>query len=172
MRIAIIGAQCTGKSTLANALSEQLNIPLITEIVRNYKKEQLQCTNPEYPQIQKEILRLQREEEKKYEDFVSDRSTIDNMSYWIYGCVDKVSVLENIDYIHKSLSNSRTYTYIFYLKPEILIVDDGFRECNLLYQRDIDTIIHTILKLFNLKYNILSGSVKERTKQAMEILKQ
>lgn len=172
MKIVIIGAQGTGKSILSKVLSEELNIPLITEIARNFKKEQLKCTNPEYPQIQKEILRLQIQEEKMHDNFISDRSSIDNLAYFIYGCSDSVTVSENMSYTYDAIFNARLYTHIFFLRPEFDIVNDNFRDCDPVYQKDIDTTIYTILKIFNIKHYILTGTIENRIQKTMEILEQ
>lgn len=167
----MVGSQGTGKTSLANLLSKKLNIPIIQEVARNFKKEQLNKNNPEYPSIQKRILVAQIQEEKKHEDFISDRSSIDNLAYFIYGCSDKVSVSENMSYIYDAITNARLYTHIFFLRPEFDIVDDNFRDCNISYQKDIDTTIYTILNIFNIKYYILTGSIEERIQKAMESIK-
>ncbi len=170
LRIAVIGSQGTGKSTLSRQLSEELNIHLITEVARSFKKEQLICTNPAYSSIQKEILRLQIQEESLHKKFVSDRSSIDNVSYYLYGCYDIASDLDNNSYISQSINNALNYTHIFFLRPEFEISDDGFRDCDIKYQKSIDTIIKTILQLYNIKYYQLSGSTEDRVKKAMRVI--
>lgn len=169
-RIAVIGAQCTGKTTLAKLISEKLNLPILSEVARKFKKEQLSALNPEYPKIQEELLNLQMEQESLHKDFVSDRSTLDNLSYYLYGCADKVSSEDRSKYILRALSNADRYTYIFYLRPEFAIVEDNFRDCNPIYQMKIDTIINTILQLYNIHHYKITGSIEHRINKALEIL--
>jgi len=38
LRIAIIGSQCTGKSSVAEALAEKLKLPRISEVARKFDK--------------------------------------------------------------------------------------------------------------------------------------
>lgn len=170
-KICIVGSQGVGKTTLVNLLSTKLKIPVIPEIARNFTKEQLQCTNNEYPNIQKRILELQLLEESKYDSFISDRGSIDNLAYFLYGCYDTSSDINNNVYISQSLNNALNYTHIFFLRPEFEIVNDGFRDCNINYQKSIDIIIKTILQLYNIKYYMLSGITENRLKKAMEIIK-
>lgn len=170
-KICIVGSQGVGKTTLTNLLSTKLKIPVISEIARNFTKEQLQCTNIEYPNIQKRILELQLLEESKYDSFISDRGSIDNLAYFLYSCYDISSDLDNSFYVSQSINNALNYTHIFFLRPEWELVDDGFRDCDVNYQKSIDIIIKTILQLYNIKYYMLSGTIENRMKKAMEIIK-
>lgn len=170
LKIAVIGSQCTGKSCLSEVLSEKLNLPLITEVARNFKKEQLNSDNLEYLKIQKQILELQLYNEGLHSSFISDRSTIDNLAYYLNGCAFNTTYEENCIYFEKSLSNVENYTHIFYLKPEFEIVSDNFRSCDKEYQKDIDYIIGMILYMFNIKHHMLSGSIEARLGKAMEII--
>lgn len=167
-KIAIIGSQSTGKSVLAKELSDRLKIPLITEIARRWDIEK--ATQTELIDIQKEVLKLQIEEERKYEQFISDRSTIDNLAYWLHNVANIVSHEENFQYKNKALSNVEWYSHIFLLIPEFYPVYDGFRNTDVIYQMRIDAIIHVILKLYEIRHYRLSGTVENRVKEAMKIL--
>jgi len=170
LKIVIIGSHGVGKTSLSRIISEELNLPFITEIARTFKKEQLNSTNPAYLSVQKEILRLQLQEEGLHNNFVSDRSSIDNLAYYLYSCYDTASDIENNLYISQSVNNSLNYTHIFFLRPEFKIKNDNYRDTNILYQHNIDIIIKTILQLYNIKYYILAGTVQDRFKKAMEVL--
>jgi len=170
LKITVIGSQSTGKTSLSRILSEELNLPFIAEVARNFKKEQLNPSYPSYLSIQKEILRLQLQEESLYNSFVSDRSSLDNLAYYLYGCYDTASDLDNNSYISQSVNNALNYTHIFFLRPEFKIKNDEFRDTNILYQYNIDNIIKCILQLYNINYYMLSGTIENRIKKAMEIL--
>lgn len=167
-KIAIIGSQSTGKSTLGNQLSENMNIRLITELARKWDIEK--ATQTELIDIQKELLNLQIEEERKHEQFISDRSTIDNLAYWIHNVSPIVDREENGLYVKTALGNVKNYSHIFLLTPEFYPVDDGFRNTNIIYQLQIAEVINTILRLYNIPHHRLSGSVENRVQKAIEIL--
>lgn len=167
-RIAIIGSQSTGKSVLAKELANRLKLPLITEIARRWDIEK--ATQTELIDIQKEVLKLQIEEERKHEQFISDRSTIDNLSYWLHNVSPIVDKEENTLYIETALGNVKNYSYIFLLVPEFYPVDDGFRNTNIIYQLQIAEVINTVLRLYNIPHYRLSKTVENRVKEAMKIL--
>lgn len=167
-KIAIIGSQSTGKSVLAKELANKLKIPLITEIARKWDIEE--ATQTELIDIQKEILKLQIEEERKHEQFISDRSTIDNLAYWLHNVSSIVDKEENEIYVNTALDNVKNYSHVFLLTPEFYPVDDNFRNTNIIYQLQIAEIINTILRLYNIPHHRLAGTVENRVQKAMEIL--
>ena len=167
-KIAIIGSQSTGKSTIGNQLSENMNIRLITELARKWDIEK--ATQTELIHIQKELLKLQIQEENHNGQFISDRSTIDNLSYWLHNVSPIVDKEENAIYIKTALDNAKNYSHIFLLTPEFYPVDDNFRNTNIIYQLQIAEIINTILRLYNIPHYRLTGTVENRVQNAMEIL--
>src|SRR3989338_2361059 len=141
-KIAIIGSQSTGKSVLGKELSKRMNIPLITELARRWNIEKV--SQIELIHIQKELLRLQIKEENNNGQFISDRSTIDNLAYWLHNVSPIVDKEENEIYVNTALNNVKNYSTIFLLSPEFYPVDDGFRNTNIIYQLQIAEIINTI----------------------------
>ncbi len=155
-------------STLATKLSKRLDIPLITEIARRWNIKK--ATQTELIHIQKELLKLQIQEENYNGQFISDRSTIDNLAYWLHNVSPIVDIEENSLYVKTALENVKKYSYIFLLTPEFYPVDDGFRSTDVVYQMRIDATIQTILHLYNISHYRLSGTVANRVKEAMKIL--
>lgn len=170
MKIAITGAQGVGKSTLASAISEQLNLPLITEGARKYEIPDTYCD--QLLTVQKSILNDQIKLEKDYTDiygsFVSDRSTIDNMAYWLNNCLGH-SANNDADYIYKCRCNLQTYTHIFYVPIEIELVDDGFRNLDKRYQKLIDDKIIQILNRYSVKYYTITGTLEDRVQKILKM---
>lgn len=168
-RIVIIGTHCTGKSTISKKISSILNIPLITECARNYDIPEHPCDK--LTEIQRCILNDQLIEEQKNENFISDRSTIDNIAYWIHNSSEYVLNKENKEYIEKAIKNVHTYTSIFLLEPEFPLVDDGFRSLDPIYQQRIDAIIKTILIVYDIQYTKVTGSIDERISKILETIR-
>lgn len=171
-KIAIIGSQSTGKSVISNELSLILKIPMITEIARRYDRNELLNTSSErYMILQKEILEQQIIAESEYKEFISDRSSLDNLSYWINNCANRSNSFDNNQYIKKAIANAKNYSHIFLLIPEFYPKDDGFRSTDIVYQMRIDAIIQTILHLYNISHYRLNGTIENRVTEAMKILK-
>ena len=96
--IYIIGAQCTGKTTLLEALKShyaQEQPTIISEVARtvmknlNFDREDIAMSPEESFRLQKAILQAQYEKEAPFEDataswFISDRSGIDPIVYARY----------------------------------------------------------------------------------------
>lgn len=167
-KIAIIGSQSTGKTTLGKQLSKKLNIPLITEIARKWNIEK--ATQTELIYIQKELLKLQIHEENHNGQFISDRSTVDNLAYWLHNVSPIVDKEENELYVKTALWNVKNYSHIFLLTPEFYPINDGFRSTDIVYQMRIDATIQTILHLYDISHYRLNGTVENRVKEAMKIL--
>ncbi len=170
-KIAIIGSQSSGKTTLAEKLSEKLNIQLIREIARKYdRNELLNISSERYMTIQKELLEQQIMAENQYKEFISDRSSLDNLSYWLNNCANRTNSHDNNQYIKRAMDNAKNYSHVLLLIPEFYPKDDGFRSTDIVYQMRIDAIIQTILHLYEIKHYTLTGSIENRVRHAMNIL--
>lgn len=158
-------------TTMADALSEKINIPRIKEIARRYdRNELLNVSSERYMTLQKEILEQQIKTESQYKEFISDRSSLDNLSYWINNCANRANSYDNGQYIKKATDNAKNYSHVFLLIPEFYPKDDGFRSTDIVYQMRIDAIIQAILHLYDIKHHRLTGTIENRVQKAMEIL--
>jgi broad-specificity NMP kinase len=87
MRIAIAGASGTGKTTLARAISEKYQIPVNPVGARSVALE-MGFDNPydvdqagRRVEFQKRLFESKRDWELAHEDFVTDRTYFDNLTY-------------------------------------------------------------------------------------------
>jgi len=92
------------------------------------------------------------ENEKVNKDFVADKCIFD---YYIYADVlgmdrEVVSVLRKL-----ALRNSN-YDYIFYIRPEFPIEDDGIRSTNPEFQANIQNFYEVFLQENNVKYHLIT----------------
>ncbi|MDR3591557.1 MAG: ATP-binding protein [Negativicutes bacterium] len=137
MKIAISGSHGVGKTTLAKALSEKLNYPMITEVARTVAKEMGFANTDQIRQADMEtITRFQTRifydqmlAEHGYrehlDNFISDRSIFDCVAYMIlYGMDQKI-----IDFFIASAAvMSGHYDLIIFCPvPLGKIQNDGFR---------------------------------------------
>ena len=179
MRIYIISAHSCGKTTLARYISKTYNLPMITEVARAVLAEKelnidtLRTNLDVADDYQEAIFFRQIQEEKKYKDFVSDRS-FDNLTY----AAQHSRILHNLsktqefsDYIENVKKDD---VIIFYIRPhKSTIKSDGVRE-TLVWEGiiQIDAMIKFMLEFFGIDYiNINTDSMQERIRQVDTILK-
>ncbi len=166
-RIAIVGSFSTGKTTLAEAVSEPLDLPLLPEAAREVVKLGFKLDKDATPETETLIFLKQYYNELAHPEFVGDRSLIDVMAYAAW-------VLENREW-HKEMALweeckkiaehrlRSQYSHVFYLPVEFPIVLDGLRPDDPEFQNDIDGRVLDILKTHDIAYETLTGSVEDRT---------
>ncbi|MBI4596280.1 MAG: ATP-binding protein [Candidatus Tectomicrobia bacterium] len=171
-RIAIIGAQGTGKTTLAKAVSEELSLPLICEGAREIS-ELLQIKSPDQVHLQlamflqQAILIRQIILERCIGNFISDRSTVDCFVYW------QRLVGSNIEpditrlYERAAKEHAQGYQLLVFCPIEFPLTDDSFRYTNEQFQGEIDCLLRTTIQNWKLENRTLfvTGSPDMRLKQ-------
>ncbi len=174
MKIALIGASSTGKSTLAARLAKELSLPLIREQARVVLAEfgktlkEIRAVESEILTFQRRVLEYQIASELECKDtgFVSDRSVFDNLTLYLRHCPLSP---EDIDYYRESVLNHyRRYPYdiLVFLRPgEFPMVADGTRTPDPYYQSQVDGMIFTILKLFSVPYFEVHGDIELRVRE-------
>ncbi|MFX0014008.1 MAG: AAA family ATPase [Promethearchaeota archaeon] len=182
--IAIIGAQCVGKTQLSTKLSNYLrtngiNVGMIGEVARD-------CPDPinedASVEAQDWILdhQIQKEMELKprHHVIITDRGVIDNFVYWKRAAV-KSNLEENVikQKEQEIFDYSQSYSLFFFIQPFEIeeIEDDNFRSIDPEWRNEMHESISQILIKFQNLYDVpvftLSGSEKEVFKQAKKILK-
>lgn len=188
MRIGIIGAHGTGKTTLAEKLAAEYNLPLIKEQARIVAKELgldtlYNLTLEQRIKLQRGILEKQMAEEKKYYDqgFVSDRTVIDNLAYWYYYNLHNLATFEFGTALYKvrEYLKELPYDLIVYVIPEWDVQDDGFRFTCKGCQYTTDGLINNLLFMFGEdipalfdRVKEIKGSTEERLEQVKKIIKE
>lgn len=190
LRIGITGTHSTGKTTLARCLVEKLNnkdrrIILIKEQVRDVAAD-LSIQNVEevarrgpkwFSLFQWEILRRQINSEqyavKNGYSFVSDRTTLDNLAYYMLGNSGDSEAVRKM-YEGIALKNmKRGYDLILYLPPAIPLEDDGFRQTDEEFRDKIDRAIRRLIALHGIAcYTVKSIALNERVKEVLEAIPQ
>ena len=169
MRIVIAGSHGTGKTTLAKALAERLNLNYIPDIVREEAAPKGFTINENTPmEVQMWLVSRQWELEKTTpESWIADKSLFD---YFIYGGL----VLEdkNVKEVIKDIvRRNAKYDFVFYLPIEFPMERDGLRSPDSKFHEKIDRRFKECLAEFGVKYTVLSGSVEERVNQAVNCIK-
>jgi predicted ATPase len=148
MRIAFSGTACVGKSTLLKSFLTKW--PMYTTPSKTYRdilvENNLTHSSNSSDETQLTILNWMMEEQLKHppnSKVVYDRCPLDNLAYTLHGnALGKISdetTAATISFVKESM---RDLDIIFWIKynPTIKIVDDGMRESNIEYIKQIDVI--------------------------------
>ena len=162
MLIGFSGACNSGKTTLANALAEELrkrgyDVELIGEVVREVFKEfqnkygfkdlrDLRESSYHF-RFQFEVLKRQIERENSALDradiVLSDRTIYDNLFYTIFWNSMDWKILKEYVKLFRSMGERR-YDLIFFCRPLSVNSKDGFRDYDLNYVEIQDLVIRLL----------------------------
>lgn len=173
MRIAISGAQGTGKTTLLNKLNELEGLKdyefkrEITRILREqgYKINEEGDDNTQLKMIGIHLKNID------VRNAVYDRCILDVLVYTHYLFMNgncKLSTLDTILDIVKD--NISKYDVIFYIEPEFDIENDNVRSTNVKFRDDIVKIFQYYIKTLEIPVIKLRGSVDDRIKTILTFL--
>jgi len=173
MRIAITGAQSTGKSTLLRFLKQDDDLKgfeFIDELTRKIAAKGININEEGSNMSQIFTVTIHAENIVK-DHFISDRCALDGLVYtkWLFdqGKVDKW-ILDYAIGVAKEVIPR--YDYIFYLPAEIPIEDDGVRSADIKFRDDIVALFESYTKELGVKLIELSGSVRDRAKLFKRVL--
>lgn len=165
MRIAIVGAQGTGKTTLLNQVEKMYgdSFLYIKEIVRSLHKEKSIKINKEADFDSQMMIFEKHAENAKLSDFISDRSAIDAFVYsYLNFKKGKFSESEFTEFESIFLSIIDSYDKIFFIPIEFELKSDGFRDTDKVFQKEINDLFLEVFYLYDINFISLSGTVKER----------
>ena len=175
MLISFTGAQSTGKTTLLNALKDNILLSrfnFVDEITRNIQKEGFKINEDGNDDTQAIIMRTHLRN-TEFKRAILDRCALDGLVYTYYLFKKKkvsANAVANAEEIFKKCISK--YDIIFYTKPEFKIVKDGVRSNSKKFRRDIDKLFKKTIKSFNLNVVVLKGSVKERLNTIYKVLRE
>jgi len=174
MKIGLLGTHCTGKTTFAKDICEEIPGYMVSESARD-------CP---YPLNQSGDIRSQmwilteqmrRETAAVCENatVVCDRTTIDNMAYaqWLFDH-GRLNPRYYQPYIDAAASWISTYDVLIYVPfdPSIPLELDGVRLDDRKYQQEIDEIISSFIDMLDIPVHEATGSRQKRVSRAMEAI--
>ncbi|SRR5260221_2414892 len=167
MKIAIMGAHGTGKSTLSRGIAKLLNFNIIPDVVPDAFKLKFEINENTPPETQFWILSKMIELERNTsEPWVMEKSLWDNIVYGGFSIKDK-----NVMKVIKSIAISNAnYDLVLYCPIEFPIPDDGLRSLNVGFQKTVDKELRKLLKIMGIYFYEISGNEKVRLDKALKII--
>lgn len=182
MKIALSGAHGTGKTTLVKSLHDALKEKYRVEVCREVPRVITDSVND------KEFFRRGNNTEMRQstiflyqvmEDFfvgrkadivLADRTMIDHLAYTE---VLFPSFSKTVEFA--TISNAvglwlATYDHIVKVPIEFQVEDDGTREGDMEFQKEIDDKIDSLYSKFNITPSIVTGCVSNRTSQVVNLI--
>jgi len=162
VKIALSGSASTGKTTLANAISEKLNILAIPEFAREVAKDMKvknlrEMTPLQSFEFQTRVFERKKKLEEQTETFIADRSTADNLAYYLRWACRDIEDGRNKAYVDWCINHLKTYDLVVLLPwNAIPLEDDGFRSAKVYYQYEIHCLTRGILVDNNIKHYIMT----------------
>jgi adenylate kinase family enzyme len=173
LKIGICGAHGTGKTTLAREIAEIYNLPIISQLMRNFWQEYGVMDFEKLPKdvrttFQKESLLRQIDAEDSTDDFVTDRTVLDQIAYTTMS-----SNMTGVDLaIYEQLCRERLerYTHLIYLPIEF-DVEAEFLRADINSRDELAVIMKDYLdKWFKGRFIEITGTLEERKTKLKEIL--
>ncbi len=171
MKIGLCGTMSVGKTTLVKALSkvEQFKGYTCTTERSKYLNSLGIPLNHETTIEGQTIFLAERVTELMQDLLITDRTIIDVMAFT--NCAKKVSYIDGDAFAEYASRFVKQYTHIFYISPEgIDIEDNGVRETNAEYRKEIDEEIQKLLLKYRPVYHTLSGTTEKRIEQIIKVI--
>ena len=180
-KIAIMGAQHSGKTTLIKNISNFLkskgySIGVVEEVVRDcpYPINEMATLKAQDWVLEEQIKREQALEGKFDIIILTDRCLLDNFAYWKR--VAERLKLDNKEILKKEkevFDHANTYSIVFFLQPfEVKkIEDDNFRSVDFKWREEMHKRISDVVKEFTLQCDVPVVYVKGNANEMFETAK-
>jgi len=189
LQICISGPSGVGKSTLAKHLSEQYDIPFITcstkplwdkhGIASHEELIKKGTMDPKWGyNFQYEVLKFRIESLSGHPNFITDRSPLDNMVYFLLQNCHLCTQKETEDYAKSCNEAMKMFTGIICLPftPQTVLEDDGKRIVNRHYQMLVNNTFTSASFLMKQSLKDITGDTiliwewDKRVEQAKKLL--
>lgn len=177
MRIAFIGSHSTGKTTVARPVADALDFPFLTEVVREVARTWglTPATVPPHRVVnfQWDVLESQMFGERLHDEFVSDRSTLDNAAYFLAYAAHRATPEAVYNYLAQARNHMEKYDLLILIPPMFPPVDDGERHTDPREQERIHDIVCGLIGAWSVGdkvYTVTSGTVEDRLTEILEAI--
>ena len=182
MKIVLVGAQSTGKTSVMNALPNELKKYGILEVIRNMTAQDptvhINQNGDDWSQNRFffEYLYLFA----KYPDYISDRGLLDVCAYTLWltrtGKVSRTTYEKQMYVLQDWMKTHPDVVHVYFPASYFGVVDDGYRDANEMNRQDVDQCIREVIgdlierRLWK-GYTISDSSIADRVKEINGIIK-
>lgn len=175
MKVAFVGSFSTGKTTMANLMAREWDLPLLPEAARLVADLGFPLDMTATAETETLIFLKTLRAELTHEAFVADRSLFDVLCYadWVMAQERPPRKEDHLWTESREIATLHLrsrYDHVFYLPIEFPIVPDGLRPDDTGFQADIDRRIQGLLSTYDVEYHTLTGTVEDRTAQANAVI--
>ncbi|HET9443748.1 MAG TPA: ATP-binding protein [Acidimicrobiales bacterium] len=171
MKVAFVGSFSTGKTTMANLMAREWDLPLLPEAAREVAQLGFPLDTTATAETETLIFLKTMRAEMTHSAFVADRSMFDVLCYadWV---MEHEREPRKEDHLWLEAREIATldlrarYDFVFYLPIEFPIVLDGLRPDDAAFQADIDHRMVTLLRDHDIEFHTLTGTVDDRRRLA------
>lgn len=174
-RVVILGPESTGKTTLCERISKDLNTNYVEEYGREYSKLKMIGQNEkiEYNWESNDFLIIANKQNSLENKYTSQSNGIlicDTNSFATYVWHLRYMGFENKE-LKEVVLNQKPPDLIFLTKPDVEFVQDGTRDGEFIREKMFDDFV-TLLKKFEFEYFVLDGDYEDRYIKAMLKIKE
>jgi nicotinamide riboside kinase len=170
MKIAISGAHSQGKTTLVQALQNCNSLPDVkfkTSLTRGLQEMGFNINEDGDDVTQLAVMTKHLQRLREDGNIVYDRCALDGYAYSM-ALVKDIRVLDVIRDLFFLMVDE--YDIIFYVEPELPLVEDGQRTVNKDFFKNIVQNFDSIIKSYAVPVIRISGTLEERTNQVIEAI--
>lgn len=179
-RIILIGSHGTGKSTLAKALAEELDLP-ITESVARIVIETSSRYDPDPIEFQNRLCKMSHWDFTRWKDVpnIMTRCPLDTLAYTKALSRQKEDKYDYQELYNRYLEQFKKdevamemvkHSLFVYLPIEFKPENDGVRPVDPEYQQAVDQAMRELIYEFQITPLVVSGSVEERVEKVMDFI--
>lgn len=184
MRIAFSGVQCTGKTTLINALKEDPlfeGFTIIKESIRSLKDKGYHINEDGNDDTQIAVMNAHIMNLIP-NDTLIDRCAVDGLCYGEYSFNHGKISVDTLNFCRVVWELTRDYyDFIFYIRPEFDLIEDGTRSINKEFRDEVLNIFDKYIAetynrnvnhygMYNNNIYVISGTVEQRVQQVKQAL--
>lgn len=165
-KVAIVGTESCGKSTLTKQLAKYYNTNYVHEVGRDYcEKYSDQLTQDHFDSLAMDHYRLQeiKAETSNKILFIDSEAVVTQYYAEMYG-FEKTNLIE-------SIAEKQDYDLIIHLEPDVKWVADEFRKMG---DQDIrkknDNILRSMFRQRDIQVSVISGSFVDRFEKAKKLI--
>lgn len=166
-RVAIIGTESTGKSTLVKKLAKYYNTNYVHEVGRDYCKKYSNLLTEEmfnFVAMEHALLQRKKAEESNKVLFVDSDATVTQYYLDMYFRGKKSPLIEEAIKL-------QNYDLVIYLEPDLPWIADGYRFAGEQNQRiENNDRLKRMYQERGIKFEVVKGSYTERFNRARELI--